>query len=220
MMRTRSVETERVFSFRTPALAVVLLALLFVTGVQAALADTLFKVSATFSDNNSTPFTGTVEINTQTGAIDQFYFNIPTMNLGTTTLAGALFTPDTATPDFTGIGYPCTASLGSFITFQLFGAPSNSEELYLLIPQSSLISYNGGALLQQVTCSGKAFHTGYQSGLQSNPFIEITANGSITPSAVPEPAAFSYSVPAHWVWSEGSCTGSAPQESCIKRAQI
>lgn len=147
----------------------------------ASFAQTTFVVSGTFSDNSSTPFTGIVNINTQTGAIVGFNFNIPTMTLGATTLPGANFTPSTATANFfSSNAPPCSPAQGGFMTFQLFNAPPNSEELYLLIPQSSLISYNGGALLQQVTCGGQAFHTGYQSGLQSNPFFEISGNGSIT----------------------------------------
>jgi hypothetical protein len=145
-----------------------------------AQADSIFDVSATFSDNSSTPLIGTLTINTATGAIDGFDFNIPTMTIGSTTLAGALFTPSTATAfNFTHAG-------GSEIDIQLLGAPPNSEELFLEIPQTTLVSYAGGLLLQEVTSGGTMLHTGYQSGAQSNPFIELSGNGSITP--VPEPS--------------------------------
>jgi len=82
--------------------------------VRSARADTIFSVSGTFADNNSTPLTGTITINSATGAIDGFDFDIPTMTTGTTTLAGALFTPATATESFDNFGP------AAFIDFQLF----------------------------------------------------------------------------------------------------
>lgn len=143
-------------------------------------ADSTFNVSAIFTDNNSTPLTGTLTINTSTGAIDGFYFDIPSMTIGSTTLAGALFTPVTATEDyFNFMG-------GSQISFQLFGAPPSGETLFLQIPQTTLISYAGGTLLKTVPSNG--FNTGYQSGAQSNPFFNIAENGSIAPASTPEPS--------------------------------
>ena len=143
-------------------------------------ADSTFNVSATFADNSSTPLTGTLTINTATGAVDGFHFDIPTMTIGSTTLAGALFTPSTATvSNFTHPG-------GSEIDFQLFGAPPQGEILFLEIPQATLVSYTGGLLLQEVNSGGTILHTGYQSGVQSNPFFVLTENGTITPT--PEPS--------------------------------
>ena len=149
-----------------------------------AQADTIFNVSGTFDDNSSTPLAGTVTVDTATGAVDGFYFDIPTMTTGTTTLAGALFTPATATVGFSDVG-----TVASFVNFQLFGASPNSEELYLLIPPVTL-PYSGSTLLQEVTFGGEVYHTGYQSGAQSNPFFELTGDGSITPAATPEPSSY------------------------------
>jgi hypothetical protein len=143
-------------------------------------ADSTFNVSATFADNSSTALTGTLTINTATGAVDGFNFDIPTMTIGSTTLAGALFTPSTATESY------FTHPGGSEIDFQLFGAPPQGEILFLEIPQTTLVSYTGGLLLQGVNSGGTILHTGYQSGVQSNPFIELTGNGTITPT--PEPS--------------------------------
>ncbi len=145
-------------------------------------AQELFDVSATFGDNSSTPLTGTLTINTATGVVDGFYFNIPTMTIGSTTLEGALFTPTTANE-----GYFINSDW-SYITLQLIDAPPEGEELFLEIPQTTLVSYTGGVLLKEVTVGSTVFQTGYQSGAQSNPFINITENGSITPS--PEPSSY------------------------------
>src|SRR5208283_443080 len=101
-------------------------------------AQAVFDVSATFGDNSSTPLTGTLTINTATGVVDGFYFNIPTMTIGSTTLAGALFTPATANE-----GYFINSDW-SYITLQLFDAPPEGEELFLEIPQTTLVSYTGG----------------------------------------------------------------------------
>lgn len=157
-----------------------LLALLVVSGVKPAQAGVIFNVSAIFADNNSTPLRGTVSVDAGTGAIDGFNFNIPTMTTGSTTLPGALFTPQTATPSFSGFGP------GSFITFQLFGAPPQGEELFLLVPGTCSLA--GCPLLQVLNFQGTNFHTGYQSGVQANPFFEIAGDGTITPAAVPEPS--------------------------------
>jgi hypothetical protein len=151
--------------------------------VRPAQADTIFDVSGTFADDNSTPLTGTITLNTATGAIDGFDFNIPTMINGSTTLPGALFTPATATHSFSDFGP------GAFVNFQLFGAPSEGEELFLLIPPPTL-PFTGSPLLQELTFNGQDFHTGYQSGVQSNPFFELKGNGSITPAPTPEPSAY------------------------------
>jgi len=98
-------------------------------------------------------------------------------------LAGALFTPATATESFDNFGP------AAFIDFQLFGAPPEGEELFLLIPAPTL-PYTGGLLLQEVTFQGQDFHTGYQSGVQSNPFFELSGNGTITPVTTPEPSSY------------------------------
>lgn len=149
--------------------------------------DTIFNVSGTFGDNNSTPLTGTLTINTATGSIDGFSFNVPTMTIscgnpscqdGSATLPGALFTPQTATAGF--FSDP-DKSLGSYI--ELFGAPAGSEELWLLIPQTTLISYTGGILLKNITFQGTVYQSGYQFGAGSNPFINLSGNGVITPLA-------------------------------------
>ncbi len=153
------------------------------TPVRPAQADTIFDVSGTFDDTNSTPLTGTITLNTVTGAIDGFNFDIPAMKNGSTTLAGALFTPATATDSVDDFG-PAT-----FVNFQLFGAPPEGEELFLLIPTPTL-PYTGGELLQEVTYMGQDFHTGYQSGVQANPFFELTGNGTIAPAATPEPSSY------------------------------
>jgi hypothetical protein len=42
--------------------------------------------------------------------------------------------------------------------------------------------------LQVLSFGGRDFHTGYQSGVQANPFFEITGDGTITQFATPEPA--------------------------------
>jgi hypothetical protein len=148
-----------------------------------AQADTVFDVSGTFDDNNSTPLTGTITLNAVTGAIDGFDFDIPTMTIGSTTLAGALFTPATATESFDDFGP------AAFVSFQLFGAPPEGEELFLLIPPPTL-PYTGDPLLQEVSFDGQDYHTGYQSGVQANPFFELTGNGSITPAPTPEPSSY------------------------------
>ena len=160
----------------SPTIPAILLGIgLFALNVPCrAQADTTFAVSATFSDNSSTPLVGILIINTATGAIDGFNFSIPTMTIGSTTLPGAQFTPSTAN------AFYFTHAGGSEVDIQLFGAPSNSEELYLEIPQTTLVSYAGGLLLQEVTSGETMLHSGYQSGAQSNPFIELTSNGSIT----------------------------------------
>lgn len=158
------------------------MALFMIVVPSTAQAQVTFDVSATFADNNSIPLAGTVTINTTTGTVGGFYFNIPMMTIGSTTLAGALFTPSTANASFFAHG----GGSGSEIDFQLFGAPSNGEELYLEIPQTTLVSYVGGSLLQELTSGDIMLHTGYQSGPQSNPFIEISEDGSITPT--PEPS--------------------------------
>jgi hypothetical protein len=163
-----------------PSVSLVVVALLVLITPLRVQADSSFHVAATFADNNSTALQGTLTINTTTGAVDGFYFDIPIMTIGSTTLAGALFTPSTATESYS------THSGGSEIDFQLFGAPPEGEELFLEIPQTTLVSYGGGSLLQEVTSGGTMLHTGYQSGVQSNPFIELTENGTITP--VPEPS--------------------------------
>ncbi len=147
------------------------------------LADTVFDVSGTFDDNNSTPLAGTITLGSNDQLVD-FFFNIPTMTNGSTTLAGALFTPSTASPSFDDFGP------AAFLTFQLFGAPPEGEELFLLIPEPIANPYDGGPLLQEVTSASQVFHTGYQSGIQSNPFFELTGNGSITPAPAPEPSAY------------------------------
>jgi hypothetical protein len=157
-----------------------LVACCWLSQVRPARADTTFDVSGTFADNDSTPLTGTITLNSS-GAIDGFFFDIPTMNSGPTTLAGALFTPATATPSFSDFGP------GAFVTFQLFGAPPEGEELFLLIPEPIGNPYSGGPLLQQLSFGGQVFHTGYQSGPQSNPFFELAGNGCIT-VATPEPS--------------------------------
>ena len=41
---------------------------------------------------------------------------------------------------------------------------------------------------------GTFLHTGYQSGVQSNPFFELTENGTITPT--PEPSCLTLLVTA------------------------
>ncbi len=51
-----------------------------------------FNGSATFADNNSTPLTGTLAIDTTTGVIDAFDCNIPNVTTGSPTSQGALFT--------------------------------------------------------------------------------------------------------------------------------
>jgi hypothetical protein len=164
------------FSCIATMLLGVALVMLVVPG--RAEAQTTFDVSATFADINSTPLTGTLTINTATGAVDGFDFNIPTMTIGSTTLDGALFTPLTANKSYV----THTGGSGSEIDFQLFDAPADGEELFLEIPQTSLVAYAGGSLLQELTSDGTMLHTGYQSGAQSNPFIEITEDGSITPT--------------------------------------
>jgi hypothetical protein len=151
------------------------------TANRPAQADTIFDVSGTFADDNSTALTGTITLNTATGAIDGFDFNIPTMINGSTTLAGALFTPATATASFSDFGP------GAFVDFQLFGAPPEGEELFLLIPPPTL-PFTGSTLLQELTFEGQTFHSGYQSGVQSNPFFELNGNGSISPAPTPEPS--------------------------------
>ena len=84
-----------------PIISVLLCMLIFVLAAPGRVqADSTFNVSATFADNNSTPLTGTLTINTATGAVDGFHFDIPTMTTGSTTLAGALFTPATATSKY------------------------------------------------------------------------------------------------------------------------
>jgi hypothetical protein len=75
--------------------------------------------------------------------------------------------------------------VGLKIDFQLFGAPPQGEILFLEIPQTALVSYTGGLLLQEVNSGGTFLQTGYQSGVKSNPFTELTANGTITPTAEP-----------------------------------
>jgi hypothetical protein len=155
----------------------------WLTQVLPARADTTFDVSAIFADNDSTPLRGTVTVK-PTGGIDGFFFDIPTMTNGSTTLAGALFTPATATPSFFDFGP------AAFVNFQLFGAPPEGEELFLLIPEPTATPYDGGPLLREVTFKGQVFHTGYQSGPQSNPFFEIQADGTITPAPTPEPSSY------------------------------
>jgi hypothetical protein len=105
----------------------------WLTPVRLAQADTIFDVSGTFADNNSTPLRGTVTVSTATGGIEGFFFDIPTMTNGSTTLPGALFTPATATSSFSNFGP------GAFVSFQLFGAPPQGEELFLLIPEPTAI---------------------------------------------------------------------------------
>lgn len=140
--------------------------------------DTTFNVSSIFADLNLTPLTGTVTINTFTGAIDGFNFNIPTMTISDgksqTTLTGAVFNPQTATAGF--------FTKPSEMVFQLNGAPPFGETLFLFIPQSTLTCYPGGTLLQSVFLNGQTFNTGYQSGPQSNPFIGTAGNGLISSS--------------------------------------
>jgi hypothetical protein len=68
--------------------------------------------------------------------------------------------------------------VGLKIDFQLFGAPPQGEILFLEIPQTALVSYTGGLLLQEVNSGGTFLQTGYQSGVKSNPFTELTANGT------------------------------------------
>lgn len=154
------------------SLVVLACAGLLVTGAEAQTSDTTFNVSATFADKNSTPLVGTVTINTSTGAIDGFAFNIPTMTIGSTTLPGAVFTPQTATAGF--------FTNPSEIVLQLKGAPLYGESLFLFIPQVTLTEYPGGSLLQSVFLNGQTYNTGYQSGAQSNPFIGIAGNGLVS----------------------------------------
>jgi hypothetical protein len=175
---TRLLKPRAFFSGIAAMLLAVALFMLVVPS--RAQAQTTFDVSATFADNNSTPLTGTVTINTATGAVDGFDFDIPTMTIGSTTLGGALFTPSTANESY------LTHPGGSEIDFQLIGAPPEGDTLFLEIPQTTLVSYAGGPLLQEVTSDGTMLHTSYQSGARSNPFIEITEDGSITPA--PEPS--------------------------------
>jgi hypothetical protein len=156
----------------------------WLTPVRPAQADTLFAVSGTFADNNSTALTGTITLSAATGNINGFSFNIPTMTTGSTTLPGALFTPATATPSFSSFGP------GAFVTFQLFGAPPQGEELFLLIPAPVANPYTGGPLLQQLTFQAQVFHTGYQSGGQANPFFQLSRDGSITLVSTPEPSSY------------------------------
>jgi hypothetical protein len=157
----------------------------WLTAVHPAQADTILDVSGTFDDNNSTPLTGTITLDEATGAIDGFDFDIPTMTIGSSTLAGALFTPATATVSFDNFGP------AAFVNFQLNGAPPEGEELFLLIPPPTL-PHTGGPLLQEVTFDDQDYHTGYQSGVQSNPFFELTGNGSITLAPTPEPSSYAF----------------------------
>jgi hypothetical protein len=150
--------------------------------VRAAQADTIFDVSGIFDDNNSTPLLGTFTLSS-TNALDGFDFNIPTMINGSTTLAGALFTPATATASFSDFGP------AAFLSFQLLGATPEGETLFLLIPEPIATPFAGSALLQAVSSGGQVFHTGYQSGPQSNPFFELKDDGTIA-AAAPEPSAY------------------------------
>lgn len=145
----------------------------------------IFNVSATFADNNSTPLTGTIAIDSITDDIIDFSFNIPAMTNGTTNLAGALFTPATANLSFGSIGASTLA-----VEFQLKGTQQQgADTLYLLVPTPPS-PYPGGPVLREVVFEGQAFHSGYQSGPPSTPFFLLKADGIVTPAAVPEPASY------------------------------
>ena len=111
-------------AFRSISVMLLDVGLFMLVAPRNARADSIFNVSGTFTDNSSTSLTGTLTINTITGAVDGFDFNIPTMTVGSTTLAGALFTPSTATVVF------FAHAGGSEIDFQLFGAPPQGETLF------------------------------------------------------------------------------------------
>jgi hypothetical protein len=168
--------------FSVPSLSIAAIVLCSVS-VRPAHADTVFDVSGTFDDNNSTPLVGTITLG-PANTLDGFFFDIPSMTIGSTALAGALFTPSTATASFDDFGP------AAFLNFQLFGAPPEGEELFLLIPEPIATPFEGSSLLQAVSSGGQVFHTGYQSGPQSNPFFELAGNGTITPAAAPEPSSY------------------------------
>jgi hypothetical protein len=84
------------------------------------------------------------------------------MTNGSTTFPVALFTPATATHSFSNFGP------GAFVNFRLFDAPPEGEELFL---------------------NGQHFHTGYQSGVQANPFFELQVPAP-SPATTPEPSSY------------------------------
>ena len=189
-MKTSRFLNRRAFpTISAMLLGIGLFTLMAPDGVQAGSTST-FNVSATFADNASTRLTGTVTINTATGAVDGFNFDIPTMTVGATVMPGLNLTPLTANGSFFNESGPCSPSVGGELGFSIDGSSPGTEELELVIPQTTLVGYRGGTILNSIPCSsfssGKLF-TGFADFTSSSGgFVKIFGTGTI--NVVPEPS--------------------------------
>jgi hypothetical protein len=174
---------------RVSMIAALLLAFFFAISAQPAQADTIFNVSATFADNNSTPVTGTVTINTATWVVDGFNFNIPTMTVGTSTVQGLIFTPLTATGELLNplADSSCKPSDGSVLGFNIKGTPGGTETLQFLIAQTTLVGYAGSTIINSIPCPARTFFSVFGNVPSSSQFVTLSGTGTITAAPTPEP---------------------------------
>jgi hypothetical protein len=155
-------------------------------GVTPAFADS-FTVSGVLQGNVS--LSGTLNINTATGAITSYDIALPAVSglpALTFTLADSVLIP------FTG---PSTSTCpAGFFGFGTKSVPGFSElDVVFIVPQTTLVGFNGAAIVPSVQCTGNGtpfvLNSGYvgitPAGQQN--LVKLTS-GSIT--TVPEPSSF------------------------------
>lgn len=153
-------------------------------GVAPALANS-FTINGVLQGNVS--FSGTLNINTTTGAITSWHVALPAVSglpaLTLTPVSSVLF--PFAGPSITS----CPAGLFGFSTKSVPGF--SQLDLELVIPQTTLVGFTGAAIVPSVQCKGtpvpfvtNSAYVGFPNGGQRI-LVQVTS-GSITP--VPEPS--------------------------------
>lgn len=157
--------------------------------VTPALADSAdsFTVSGVLQGNVS--FSGTLNINTATGAITSYDIALPAVS----GLPALTFTPvDSVAIPFTG---PSTSTCpAGFFAFVNQSVPRFSAlDVFFIVPQTTLVGFNGAAIVPSVQCTGNptpfvlnSAYVGFPTGGQQ--ILDKVTSGSIT--LVPEPLLF------------------------------
>ena len=154
-------------------------------GVTPALADS-FTVNGVLQGNVN--FSGTLNINTATGSITSYDIALPAVSgLPALTFTAA----DSVLIPFTG---PSTSTCpAGFFGFGTKSVPGFSElDVFFIVPQTTLVRFNGAAIVPSVHCTGppspfvlNSGYVGITSAGQIN-LVKLTS-GSIT-TVVPEPS--------------------------------
>lgn len=169
------------------ALIITVLAAAMWFAVTPAFADS-FTVSGVLQGNLS--FSGTLNINTTTGAITSWHIALPAVSglpALTFTLADSVLIPFTGPSTST-----CPAGFGGFGTKSVPGF--SQLDLFFIVPQTTLVGFTGAAIVPSVQCKGTTspfvLNSGYvgitPAGQQN---LQKLTSGSIAPvTPVPEPS--------------------------------